>query len=270
MVPACRWRAVVGQGWAARTRQRRRIGRRRGLLDRGRKGRTLGWETTRRTDPAALGREFDSRPRPIPKPTGSLRTASIRFIWRRDGTVWAGTLSARREQAQRRQIHELYDCERAGVEHRCLDSRRLRRNDVVCDAERLERAVARATGKPTRPGDGLPSENVNCLWRTRPAYSGSEPRRASRSANPEDFEFPPECPRPLREQILGLAEDRYGSLWMATSNHVLRVNRESSCAGALADGDVREYGLADGLRGLEGVKRHRSVVTDPAGGSGFP
>ncbi len=31
------------------------------------------------------------------------------------------------------------------------------------------------------------------------------------------------------------------------------------------DSDVREFDLADGLRGIEGVKRHRSVVADPAG-----
>jgi signal transduction histidine kinase len=79
------------------------------------------------------------------------------------------------------------------------------------------------------------------------------------------FQVPGEVPVSLRDQILGLAEDKYGSLWVATSNHVLRVNREKLLRTTLADGDVREYGFADGLRGVEGVKRHRSVVTDPAG-----
>ncbi len=72
-------------------------------------------------------------------------------------------------------------------------------------------------------------------------------------------------PTALRAQILGIAEDRYGWLWMATSNHVLRVNREKLLQGVLAEGDVREYGLADGLRGVEGVKRHQSVLADPLG-----
>ena len=62
-----------------------------------------------------------------------------------------------------------------------------------------------------------------------------------------------------------MAEDKYGSIWMATSNHVLRMNRDKLLHGPLADGDVREYGPADGLRGVEGVKRHRSVVTDSSG-----
>jgi signal transduction histidine kinase len=69
----------------------------------------------------------------------------------------------------------------------------------------------------------------------------------------------------LREHILGLAEDRYGSLWISTSNHVLRVKRDNLLRGALAEGDVRSYGVADGLRGLEGVKRHQSVVADSLG-----
>src|SRR6202043_1028726 len=58
---------------------------------------------------------------------------------------------------------------------------------------------------------------------------------------------------------------RYGSLWMTTSNHILRVNREKLLRGRLGDGDWREFGIADGLRGVEGAKRHRSLVADPAG-----
>src|SRR6185295_4919683 len=50
-----------------------------------------------------------------------------------------------------------------------------------------------------------------------------------------------------------------------TSNHILRVNRDKLLRGMLAGEDVREYGLADGLRGVEGVKRRRSVAVDPRG-----
>ena len=45
----------------------------------------------------------------------------------------------------------------------------------------------------------------------------------------------------------------------------VRVRRDRLLQGDLAEGDIAEYGLADGLRGLEGVKRHRSVVTDRLG-----
>jgi signal transduction histidine kinase len=113
--------------------------------------------------------------------------------------------------------------------------------------------------------DGLPSENVNCFLEdsTGVLWVGTASGIAFRRSG--GFHVPVSGPAPLRAQILGLAEDRYGSLWMATSSHVLRVNRARLLNGTLEEADIREYGLADGLRGLEGVKRHRSVVADSAG-----
>ena len=43
---------------------------------------------------------------------------------------------------------------------------------------------------------------------------------------------------------------------------MLRVARDKLIDGELSEADVREYGLADGLQSVEGVKRHRSVVAD--------
>ena len=62
-----------------------------------------------------------------------------------------------------------------------------------------------------------------------------------------------------------MADDGEGWFWIATSNRVLRVKRESLLKGILGEGDVREYGLEDGLRGVEGVKRHQSVFRDSTG-----
>src|SRR6185295_18978745 len=64
---------------------------------------------------------------------------------------------------------------------------------------------------------------------------------------------------------LGLAEDRNGWLWVTTANHLLRVKRDRLLDSGLSDAEVREYGLADGLQGIEGVKRHCSVVADQQG-----
>ncbi len=113
--------------------------------------------------------------------------------------------------------------------------------------------------------DGLPSDNANCMLTdsTGVLWVGTVSGIAFRSR--DQFRVPASTATALREEILGIAEDKYGSLWLATSGHVLRVNRERLLRGALEDGDVREYALADGLRGLEGVKRQRSVITDPAG-----
>jgi signal transduction histidine kinase/ligand-binding sensor domain-containing protein len=113
--------------------------------------------------------------------------------------------------------------------------------------------------------DGLPSDNVNCLFQDSAGvlWAGTGFGLAFRRT--EEFEVPTGMPEALREPVFGLAEDRYGWLWMTTSSHVLRVNRSKLLSGTLGDADVREYGPADGLRGVEGVKRHRSVIADPAG-----
>jgi len=126
-------------------------------------------------------------------------------------------------------------------------------------------ALANGRWQTYRGLDGLPSEDVNCLLQDSQGvlWIGTAAGLALRDSG--GFRVPPGAPPSLREQILGLAEDRFGSLWMSTSNHVLRVNRDHLVRGALADGDIREYGLADGLRGVEGVKRHESVFTDPRG-----
>jgi len=113
--------------------------------------------------------------------------------------------------------------------------------------------------------DGLPSNNVYCLLAdsTGVLWTGTAAGLAFRT--PRGFQVPAGAPPALREPILGLEEDRHGSLWVATSSHVLRVNRGQLMQGTLGETDLREYGLADGLRGVEGVKRNRSVVSDPSG-----
>jgi signal transduction histidine kinase len=113
--------------------------------------------------------------------------------------------------------------------------------------------------------NGLPSDNVNCLLEDATGVLWAGTAAGLSFQRGEGFHSRAEGPPALREQVFGLAEDRYGGLWVATSNHVLHVNRDALARGNLASGDFREYGLADGLRGLEGVKRQRSVVTDPAG-----
>lgn len=113
--------------------------------------------------------------------------------------------------------------------------------------------------------DGLPSDGVNCLFEDTSGvlWIGTSNGLASLSSG--HIQLFAEASDSLHKQIFGLAEDKNGWLWIATSNHVLRVRRESLSGGKLMQDDVREYGLADGLRSTEGVKRNSSVVADSLG-----
>jgi signal transduction histidine kinase len=113
--------------------------------------------------------------------------------------------------------------------------------------------------------DGLPSNSVNCLMEDSNGmlWIGTSAGPVYRDSR--GFQYPTEMAASLQEQVLGMAEDAFGWIWMATSSHVLRVSRDKLILGKVAEGDIREFGLADGLRGVEGVRRQQSVVTDSMG-----
>jgi len=79
------------------------------------------------------------------------------------------------------------------------------------------------------------------------------------------IETPRGLPEPLHEEVLGMAQDKTGSLWIVTSDHVLRVNRERLLSDSLRETDVLNFGAEDGLPAVQGVRRDRSVVADAAG-----
>jgi signal transduction histidine kinase/ligand-binding sensor domain-containing protein len=182
----------------------------------------------------------------------------------RDGTVWAGTLSGGASRLSQGKF----------ITYTTADG--LASNTVSSIIESSDATVWFATPnglsalsngqwRSWTTKEGLPSADVNCLMEDSKGllWAGTETGLAYREGT--GFRTPAAAPAALREQILGLAEDRSGALWLATSRHVLRVNRDKLLRGALAEGDIREFGFADGLRGVEGVKRHRSVITDSLG-----
>ncbi|MGH9844331.1 MAG: two-component regulator propeller domain-containing protein, partial [Blastocatellia bacterium] len=182
----------------------------------------------------------------------------------RDGTVWAGTLSGG--------VSKFSD----GRFTTSTSANGLASNTVTSIVESSDgtmwfatpnglSALSKGRWQVYKSQDGLLSENVNCLLEdsTGVLWIGTVDGLASFGSG--RIQIPTGLPASLHEQILGLAEDKYGSLWIATSNHVLQVKRDKLLQGKLGDADVREYGLAEGLHGIEGVKRHRTVVADPLG-----
>ncbi|WP_213804669.1 sensor histidine kinase [Granulicella sp. dw_53] len=113
--------------------------------------------------------------------------------------------------------------------------------------------------------DGLPSSEITCLFEDERqilwigtaqglAYSSGGVIHSVSYQNPL-----------LHERILGVAEDERKTLWIATADHVFSVASESVLSGAINSSDIRQYGFSDGLRGVGGVRRTRSLVEDWAG-----
>jgi ligand-binding sensor domain-containing protein/signal transduction histidine kinase len=183
----------------------------------------------------------------------------------RDGTVWAGTLSGG--------VSRLKD----GKFMTFTSDGGLASNTVTSILESVDGTMWFATpnglsefanGRWRNFGaeKGLPSQNVNCLFEDSAGTLWVGAAAGLCYRNPSGgFESPPNLPAALKEAIFGVAQDQNGALWIATSNHVMWVKRDELMAGKLGEADRREFGIADGLLGVEGVKRHRSVATDGHG-----
>ena len=113
--------------------------------------------------------------------------------------------------------------------------------------------------------EGLPPGNVNCLFEDSSGVLWIGTAEGLTFLRSGQITVLREAPESLREQVYGIAEDKSGNLWIATSNHVMRVTRSKLLDGSIGEGDVREYGIADGLGSVEGVKRQRSVIADSMG-----
>jgi len=70
---------------------------------------------------------------------------------------------------------------------------------------------------------------------------------------------------PLLDNVLGIADDRRGGLWVATPKHIARLPRDSALGAGVEKQSVRVFGSADGISVTEGVRRDRSVLRDPFG-----
>src|SRR5207245_3340872 len=113
--------------------------------------------------------------------------------------------------------------------------------------------------------DGLPSDSVTCLFEDSSGVLWIGTSKGLAFFSSGRIRVPREAPESLRSQVLGIAIDKHGWLWVATSSHVMRIQRDHLVAGSLEPADLHEYGLADGLRSIEGVERKNSVVVDQHG-----
>jgi ligand-binding sensor domain-containing protein/signal transduction histidine kinase len=197
--------------------------------------------------------------------TSGLAQNSVYSVYQsRDGTVWAGTLSGGVSKYSGGKFTTYTTA--SGLASNTVDAILEGPDGAMWFATPTGISVLSKEGWNTYTvKDGLPSEAASCLFQDSAGTIWVGTAEGLAFAIAERFQVPTGAPVALHDQILGIAEDKIGSLWIATSNHVLRVNRDKLLRGNLEDGDVREYGFADGLHGIEGVKRDQSVVADPLG-----
>jgi ligand-binding sensor domain-containing protein/signal transduction histidine kinase len=182
----------------------------------------------------------------------------------RDGTVWSGTLSNGVSELKNGHF----------TNYKTTDG--LAANTISSIAEGPDGTMWFGTPKGVSAmshnrwrtytvNDGLHSGDVNCLLQdsTRILWIGTAEGLAY--LRDGQVHVLREVPESLQAPIFGIEEDKNGWLWIATSNHVLRVPRDKLLSGAVKPDDLREYDQADGLDRTEGVKRSRSVVSDSEG-----
>ena len=182
----------------------------------------------------------------------------------RDGSVWAGTISRGANQLA------------GGSFTSFTTNDGLASNTVAAMLEASDGAIWFATPNgvsvKSRDGwrrystaDGLPSNDVNTLFEDSEGImwigtaAGLAVRRQDRTETLQPV------PSLLRASILGMAQDHARGLWIATTDHLLRADRDKLLRGALEAGDVREFTAADGLPDTEPVKRHRILMADSHG-----
>jgi ligand-binding sensor domain-containing protein/signal transduction histidine kinase len=186
----------------------------------------------------------------------------------RDGAVWAGTLSGGVSRFDGRQF-VTYTTENTLASNTVTSILQTRNGTIWFGTSNGLSSLSDGLWRTFRARDGLPSEDVNCLFEDSSGtlWIGTSGGLAFfSSGHPQ---VPRNLPTLLSGQIFDMAEDKFGWFWIATVNHVLRVQRDKIAAGALETSDLQEYGTEDGLRSTEGVKRSRSVISDPSGNIWF-
>jgi signal transduction histidine kinase len=184
----------------------------------------------------------------------------------RDGTIWAGTVDA--GASVRRANGAGFDT------YTVADG--LASNIISSIAETGDGAVwlgtpqglsgfAGGRWRTYRAADGVPPGAVNCLLGAGGDASLWAGTTAGLVRIVEGRVVASSLPSVLRDQIVGLAEDNRGSLWVATSTRILRVALDRLRRGTLSDGDIREFEKADGLRSVETTRRERSLIQSPDG-----
>jgi ligand-binding sensor domain-containing protein/signal transduction histidine kinase len=182
----------------------------------------------------------------------------------RDGAVWAGTLTSGASKLKDGRF--ITYTTSSGLASNTIYSIAETRDGTIWFA--TPNGLSALSGEQWstyRIADGLPSDEVNCLFADSAdvLWIGTSKGLAFFSSG--HVQRPREAPGPLGEETRGIAEDNNGWLWITTAYHVIRLQRDKLLDQVPAAGEVREYGVEDGLESTRGVKRNNSVIADRSG-----
>ena len=182
----------------------------------------------------------------------------------RDGAIWSGTLS--NGVSKLKNGHFTNYSTRDGLAANTISSIAEGPDGTMWFGSPNGVSAMSQKGWHTYAGkEGLPSDDVNCLLQDSTSILWIGTAEGLAYFWNGKMHVPRVAPESLQTPIFGIEEDKNGWLWIATSDHVLRVSRDKLLSGSVKAIGVREYDQADGLWSTEGVKRSRSVVLDSAG-----
>ncbi len=182
----------------------------------------------------------------------------------RDGTVWAGTVSAGASRFKDGKFtnYSIVD----GLKSDAIKSIVEGHDGTMWFA--TPNGLASFNGGRWRnrtASDGLPSSDARSIFEDSRQILWIATSSGLAFLSSDHVGVPRKLPESLHEEVLGITEDKSGFLWLATSDHVLKVDRDRILTGAVDTSDTQTYGNEDGLIRDEGVRRDRSMVTDTLG-----
>ena len=183
----------------------------------------------------------------------------------RAGSVWAGTLEWRREPAVAGSARDLRHPQRTGFQHGRLAARGARRHHVVRHAGRIDRPVATRLAHLQDSRRAAVERRQHAVRGSRRDPVGGQTAKGVALVQGGAVTSAGTSAPELRRAHPRLRGRCRGWLWIHATDEILRVNRQALAGNALQPGDVRRYGIADGLLGVDTVKRHRIVTQDAQG-----
>ncbi|QMV17958.1 hypothetical protein GOB94_04065 [Granulicella sp. 5B5] len=182
----------------------------------------------------------------------------------RDGTVWAGTVSAGLSVLKQGRFTN-YSVANVLESNAIFSITEGFDGTMWIAAPGGVASFANGHWSTYRAADGQQTPNVRSIFEDADHVLWLATSTGIAYLKGGQIEFVHGAPEPLREEILGITQDNRGHLWVVTSDHVLQVNRERLLTNTLEDADVLSYGAEDGLPAMEGTRRDRSIVADSSG-----